>query len=400
MHLVKRFPTLYAVSSTKKVKEWTVSVFENSDGIAVVRKEYGYVGKKIVTNDRKIRKGKNIGKANETTPITQALSESESSVNVKRDANHEYEIPDLNTYVPRVILPQLASGVKKGKITFPCHIQPKLNGICCLSRKTFCYPEHRQYLPGYLAQNPIKAAHDSEPFLGIGYHSRGGQMFSTLAHLDSHLMGFMNNDEILHGELYVHGWSLQRIGSYVKDLKDDAHLLEYWVYDKAVIGVPWIRRWTYDIVSRMTNYILNNPDCPVKLCPTLIVNSYKEVIHYHNKWISEGFEGAILRNYEGIYIFEHRSKELEKVKEYKDAEFIIVGGKEGVGNDEGCVIFRCRTEDGQEFDVRPRGTVEDRRQMLRDLDKYIGQPLTVRFAELSESGIPLQPVGIIIRDYE
>ena len=85
-------------------------------------------------------------------------------------------------------------------------------------------------------------------------------------------------------------------------------------------------------------------------------------------------------------------------------EFEIIGGKEGTGTDEGCIIYRLITETGHEFDARPRGTVADRKQMLINLPNDIGKKLTVRFAEWSDEGIPLQPVGVpegeAVRDYE
>ena len=103
-------------------------------------------------------------------------------------------------------------------------------------------------------------------------------------------------------------------------------------------------------------------------------------------------------------MFQYNSNDLEKVKEFEDAEFKIVGGKEGTGTDEGCVIYKLITENGHTFDARPRGTVEDRQQMLIDLPNDLGKMMTIRFAEYSEDGIPQQPVGIpeaeAVRDYE
>ncbi len=395
MGLVKGFPTMYGLSSTGKIKEWTVSVFEKEDGTAVIQKRYGQVGKKISTNEKSIKKGKNIGKANETTPVEQALSEAQSGVNLKRDSNHEYEIIDPNNYVPRVVLPQLAKGPKKGKIIFPCDMQPKLNGICCLSRKLFGLPYHKKYSYEYMEWKGLTQPADSDFKTLMAYHSRGGKLFETLEHLTPYLDDILNIDEMCHGELYVHGWSLQKIGSYTKDLKEDAHQLQYWVYDYAKVGPTWETRWT-----ELSHKISDNPSCPVKVVPTIRVNNYDEVKRVHDKWVQDGFEGGMLRNLNGIYMFEYNSKDLEKVKEFQDAEFIIVGGKEGVGNDEGCVIFRCETKDGKEFDVRPRGTVSQRKEDFNRLESLIGKKMTVRYAELSEDGIPQQPVGIIVRDYE
>jgi len=352
-----------------RVKEWTVSVHKNPDDTAVLRKEFGIVGKKIQKNERTIKNGKNIGKANETTPVEQALSEAESAINVKKHSNHVEFVPDPKTFKPPYLLPQLAKGVKKGKIKFPAYIQPKLNGVCNLSEITES---------------------------GVLHHSRGGQLFETLAHLDGPLRTIFPEFSILHGELYVHGWSLQKIGSYTKELKEDAHRLQFWIYDLADPSLTFEQRWRF-----LQRYMRNNTFDPMlHLVPTVVVNDYGEAKTFHDKCVQSGYEGAMLRNMDGFYLFEFNSNDLEKVKQYQDAEFVIVGGKEGVGNDEGCVVFRCSTEDGKEFDVRPRGTVEDRRRMYDELDSFVGEQLTVRFAEYSDDGIPLQPVGIVVRDYE
>ena len=124
-----------------------------------------------------------------------------------------------------------------------------------------------------------------------------------------------------------------------------------------------------------------------------------------NLYVQRGFEGAMLKNLNGTYLFQYNSDDLEKVKDFEDAEFEIVGGKEGTGTDTGCIIYRCKTKTDLEFDARPRGTVEDRKKMLINLPNDIGKMLTVRYAELSDIGIPLQPVGIpaealAVRDYE
>ncbi len=378
MELIKRFPTLYALTRKAVVKEWTVSVFQNPDGTAVLRKEYGQTGKKISTNNRTIKKGKNIGKANETTPTQQALSEAESGVNVKVHANHVDYIPEFKTFIPPFMLPQLAKGMGKGKINYPAFMQSKLNGICCLA----------ELCDGY-----------------VKYHSRGGHMFETLDHLSESLLDVFNVGDIMHGELYIHGWSLQKIGSYTKDLKKDAHLLQFWIYDQAVVGPIFKDRWTY-ILSRFgagSNVIwdvLPDNKFPLRLTPTTIVADRTHAKIAHDGWVGDGFEGGMLRNENGIYLFEFNSNDLEKFKEFEDDEFVIIGGKEGQGNDEGCIIYRCAIEDGKEFDVRPTGTVPQRKNDYINLEKAIGEMLTVRFAELSDEGIPLQPVGIVVRDYE
>lgn len=369
----QQLDTLYGVARTGKVKQWGAKVIEHDDLTASIIINSGYVDGKIREIPKLIKKGKNIGRSNETTPFEQALSEAQSKWNGKRDENYEMVQMDPNNYTPRLMLPQLAKGVGKGKITFPAFIQPKLNGVC----------------------NLAETSADGTTL----HHSRGGHLFETLEHLDVWL-DRLGAGAPTHGELYVHGWSLQKIGSYTKKIKPDQHLLEYWIYDLAWLNIPFDTRidWVTVAIGAL------DPDCPIKLTPTRVVYSYAEAKTFHDKCVQQGFEGAMLKNTHGLYMFQYNSDDIEKVKSFEDDEFEIIGGKEGTGGDTGCIIYRCVTANSREFDARPRGTVEARQEMFKNLPNDIGKMLTVRYAELSDDGIPLQPVGVpeaeAIRDYE
>ena len=60
-------------------------------------------------------------------------------------------------------------------------------------------------------------------------------------------------------------------------------------------------------------------------------------------------------------------------------------------------IFRCLNEDGLPFDVSPKGSVEERADMFKNLDKYIGENLTIKFQGRTSDNIPRFPVGLRIR---
>ncbi len=128
-------PILFGLSRIGKVKQWQAKVVENDDHTATIIVETGYVGGKIRPIPKIIKKGKNIGKANETTPYEQALSEAQSNWNGKRDENYEIHQIDPNNYIPRLMLPMLAKKPGKGKIVYPCYIEPKLNGVCNLGER-------------------------------------------------------------------------------------------------------------------------------------------------------------------------------------------------------------------------------------------------------------------------
>lgn len=375
---------LFGLSRTGKVKQWQAKVVDNGDQTATRIIESGYVGGKIRPIPKIIKKGKNIGRSNETTPFEQAISEAQSEWNGKRSENYELEMIDPDNYTPRIMLPQKAEKPGKGKIIYPCFIQPKLNGVCNLAEASEPRP---------LFKTPPVILH----------HTKGGHLFETLEHLDEWIQK-LNLPAPVHGELYVYGWSLQKIRSYTQKIKPDQEKLEYWLYDMAWMGVGYEEKMVW--LEKVLNLIHRNfPECPIKFTPTFNVNNYEEAKRYHDGFVADGYEGAVLKNKNGVYIFQHRSKDTEKMKDFKSDEFEIIGGKEGVGADAGCIIYRCITKDGKEFSARPKGTVEDRQQMLIELPQSIGQLLTVRFAEYSDDGVPQHTVGIpveaeAVRDYE
>lgn len=398
------YPRMYALDSNSGIKQWQVITEEQPDGTADIIRLSGQLDGKVKVNKKKVKKGKNIGKANETDPFQQANNQASSEFSLKQHKNYERFKIDPDDYVPRVVLPQLAKGPKKGKIKFPCSIQPKLNGICCLARSFKSASCFKQFSTPYInwatEKGLLKKTDPKDDIEGIAYHSRGGHLFHTLEHMTPIISPLLDFNEMFHGELYVHGWSLQKIGSYTKDLKEDAHKLEYWIYDyPTYLKLIWHERKLI-----LADKIDESLYPTIRLVPTVTVYSYGEAKRWHDRWVEGGFEGGMLRNNNGYYMFQYNSNDLEKVKEFMDAEFEIIGGKEGTGNDEGCVIFRCVTEEGLEFDVRPRGTVEYRQFLFDNLPRFIGKPFTVRFSEYSEDKKPQQPVGIpegvAFRDYE
>ena len=67
---------------------------------------------------------------------------------------------------------------------------------------------------------------------------------------------------------------------------------------------------------------------------------------------------------------------------------------------EGQATFTCKIQNGSVFDVRCKGTDEQRREQWTNRQDYVGKMLTVKYQCLSDAGIPVFPVGITVRDYE
>jgi hypothetical protein len=137
------------------------------------------------------------------------------------------------------------------------------------------------------------------------------------------------------------------------------------------------------------------------LVETIPANTIDEFKHLFSRYVERGYEGIMLRNMNGIYQQGYRSHDLQKYKEFFEDEYEIRGFKEGEGRDKGAVIWICVTPAGREFSVRPRGSIEFRRELYESAqakpDAYIGRHLTVIYQELSEQGVPRFQVGKDVR---
>jgi len=361
----KVFPKLYEQSSTGKVKHWLISVFE--DGAkAVITVCYGAGDDKVRISTKDITKGKNLGRSNETTPFEQAASAAEATWKKKLDKGYVEDIKAIND---EVLLPMLAHSFQKRghNISYPCFVQPKLDGIRCLAKKV----------------------DDST----IKYYSRMGKEFNTLEHLTPELLACMQVNQVFDGEIYSHNHTFQEMIRLVKKLRPESIQLEFWVFDLVDVSM--------DNQARQSAIEVSIPDKGmIRAVKAKTATTSDMVDLLHNKNIERGFEGLILRNLTGMYKLKGRSPDLQKYKHFEDDEFKIIGGQESTGTEAGAVLFHVKTKDGLEFTVRPRGSVALRKKWMLDLDNIVGKELTVRYQELTDDGIPRFPVGISIRDYE
>jgi len=361
-----KLPKLYGVAKSGKVKQWTVEVDFSKRYPAIVT-VFGYIDGAQRTDRRDIKVGKNIGKSNETTVDEQARLVAQSAWTKKKDKNYQITFPIPGEFIK---LPMLAlEFAERGHgIKFPCYAQAKLNGVRCL------------------AEN-----HGTS----IGLTSRGGKPFNMLSHLQEFMEQMILPDETIDGELYNHDLTFQEIVSAVKREKDvnpNTAKIEYHVYDLADPDMDFEKR-----VEILYQKIPNMEGVPIKRVSTKWIDNMDELNEFHEDNIAQGYEGTMVRNLKGGYLFQYRSENLQKIKDFLDAEFKIIDGKQGEGSAEGQCIFRCITDDGKEFDVRTIGTAERREEQWDNLPSYISKYLTVKYQNLSDEGVPIFPVGLEIR---
>lgn len=397
------FETLFGIDKSGRTKTWEASVILNDDGTATATITYGLLEGKKQTTTRNYTVGKNIGRSNETTPYEQAISETQSKWKDKREKEGYTAQQEISTSVMKEneslqpstsptqqkILPMLAHvfdpSNSKNKIKFPCYIQPKLDGVRCLC---------------YLSQDGTQ----------VLAQSRTGSYFQSVGHITTELLRpFLENPElgrgvVLDGELYTGSMPFEQLVGLVKKKKitteDSVKLREicYHVYDIIVPDNPdMIFYYRYHKLRSITKTI-NSPF--IKLVDTQVGHTTDCFKWFFSTSVEDGYEGVMLRNTSGKYLCNYRSHDLQKYKEFFEAEYEICGFREADGRDRGTVVWHCTLPDdsGTVFSVRPRGTLEMRRLWFLKGDDYIGKHLTVVYQELSEMGVPRFPVGKCIRE--
>lgn len=351
----KIFPTLYGKDKNGKIKEWKIHV-ENKGDYSDIVCLYGGLCDKKIESVRKIEKGKNKGKKNETTHYTQACSEAESKWKKKRDL--ELYIEDLNKLEKEksedIYLPMLAQDFTKhkSKIKFPCYTQPKLDGyraVCINGR----------------------------------FYSRQGKEFEVMREYFKELE---EENIVLDGELYNHEIKFEDLGVLRKKKveKDDHYILnkiEYHIYDIVDLSLTFKERLV--ILNSMKNKYKN-----VKVVPTNLCENMYTIEENYKKIVEKGYEGLMIRNVEAKYQSKQRSYDLQKYKQFMDSEFKIIGFEKEQGD---LVVWVCETKNGQRFNVQSKGTKNERYELYKEGERYIGKLLWVQFFEYTADGIPRFP---------
>jgi hypothetical protein len=137
-------------------------------------------------------------------------------------------------------------------------------------------------------------------------------------------------------------------------------------------------------------------------------SSKKFISNSHDLFVSAGFEGAMLRRVDAPYLFNHRSHDLLKVKEFQDAEFEILRIETPItGKDKGTALFICKVTSQNdpeashlEFEASSLGSWEYREALYKNASSLIGKFATVKYFSLTKLGIPRFPKVVSIRDYE
>jgi DNA ligase-1 len=330
-----------------------------------------------VTSEWTVTLPKNEGRVNATTAEQQAELEVKALYSKKLRVDYFETVEEID--VPKMTKPMLATGweKRKGKIDYSdtVWVQPKLDGIRCIASRN-------------------------------GLFSRTGKRIVAVPHVFEALQPLFEKhpDAVLDGELYNHDLhdDFNAIVSMVRKTKVNPkvfdiskELVEYHVYDNpGNMEMGFGDRFNLLADQLIETHVSGN-DSPVRLVLTMYAHSEAEVNAHYDSFLSQGYEGGIIR-LDGPYE-KKRSNLLIKRKDFEDDEFEIVRIEEGLGNWSGAakrVVFKI--EDGREVGSGLKGTREYARTVLAEADDYVGKKVTIQFFTRTPDGIPRFPIAKIL----
>lgn len=358
--------TLYTKQGVK-FRQWSCW----PEGAEVVV-EHGQVGGKL-TQKRYTAEPKNIGRANATTAEDQAIQEAEAKVVLQLKRGYYHTIEEAAEHVEFTPMKAQNSDDYKHKLVFPCYIEPKYNG------QRLMIDEFGEAL------------------------SKQGESLNLPVHWEG-IVGDAMLFSGLDGEVYAGlveegGLSLQDIISAFRKPNKNTSKLKYYVYDIPAPSSTMKDR--VKLLEDLKDYVQKNNIGYIEVVIPEIVKSWEEAEIAAKKYVKLGYEGAILRNFDGTYEFGKRSYDLQKLKFRLDAESVVISVTQDKNGDG---VLLCQAVNGKQTGVQFECLMRKDADPSINYRKYsnalllIGKAITYEYEELSDKGVPTKPVAVSLRE--
>ena len=128
--------------------------------------------------------------------------------------------------------------------------------------------------------------------------------------------------------------------------------------------------------------------CPTKYKYLRVVNriytksDYECIKQHHDKFITKGYEGAMVKVLDGVYSF-GRSFDVMKMKEFHDIDLPVVGFKEGTGKNKGSLGAIIVDFNDIEVHVGSGFDEKQREQIWKNKNEYLGATAEIRYQEVT-----------------
>jgi DNA ligase-1 len=351
------FPVLYKYTQKGQVQQW--QIIANHDRYWTIE---GIQNGTLTTSKPTVCLGKNIGRANQTSPFEQAVKEAQAKWQKKVDSGYNEILTDEKKFREVMLACDLAK-YEKLLFTVPTFISPKLDGLRDVN------------------EDNTQTSRNGKPYLACPH---------------------LNQDKyVLDGELYNHDLrdDFNKIVSLCKkqkpteeELKESAEKVQFWAYDLPTYKGTYSDR--YIKLANIIDELREGGNKSFYLVPAIQIFNNEEMEMYHERNLEMGFEGSMIRLDLGDYEDGKRSKQLLKKKDFIDEEFKIIGAEEGIGGRAGTIGFFIIQHDknpDKTFKSNVKGDFEYLEQVWKDREKYIGTMATIKYFNRTPDDVPRFP---------
>ena len=232
-------------------------------------------------------------------------------------------------------------------------------------------------------------------------------MYEILSHPTLIMLFKENPGLIMDGECYHHGWTLQQLNSIARTQKTavDYDVLQFYWYDVVDVNSTFDERFAFMQDIRDQYNFTFEPErnfeygeLRIQFVPQVPVTGYNKMLELHNQYVSEGWEGLVVRDPDKLYRPNGRTNDMVKIKVYKDDCFKVVGKEAGLRGSED-MVFIMEMPDGRTFKAKPFGDRTQKEEYWDNFERhYLGHMGECKFFYYSDDGIPLQPAFKAFRD--
>lgn len=376
---------LYAVTKNNKIQMWKAIVKSEftKEGWAIIEATFGFTDGAKQTKETYVKSGKNIGKKNETSLMEQTYIKLEQMYQDKIKKNSmvwdvsDWELPQR---------PMLATAYHK-RAKYLKHVKKWMVDRKLDGNRSYTYADGSVQSKSGEVITPIKHIYEEHQKTFAKGHYKYGEM-----HID--------------GEYYIHGVPLEDITSIIRKEKDEERsteiLLQYHVYDCFFPEHPDLNALQrYEALQELFADF-DNVEHHILSEKELVDNDEESLRKLAEKFVSEGYEGAMLRDVDGVYMHSKNNSDrndvLIKFKFMFDDEFFIL---DIIENEQelGLPKFIIDLRNGNDCEVVMSGKKDSAKQYWLERDLYIKQAwITVQYQSFTKYGKLSFPVGKAIRE--
>jgi len=428
-------PVLYNIDKNERERVWKVWVVRDT-----LHRNSGLVDGKKVPFKRTFE-GKNIGKANETTPEEQAVLEAERSWTKQLEKHYKPKCKEGKKMYEKVMKNKEKSGgrninaaaqirgekgknVKRKESLLVDHVDHNIIPMKAqeweveegtttplpkvLKHFNFDKGVYTQWkLDGFRCVARLQSGGD------VVLTTNSGKQYPWFSSLRKSIKGFLGGKNYLSGldgEVYCHHlndvdgkeFRVEQRFSMIQGIcgvgRTEPHPLEdqmcLYVFDLIDLSGEHDQRSRFKILRNLfKENERQGHDGRIIRVKTDTISYPEELVGKHNEYLHDGYEGIIIRDRNLMYKHKYRALCMRKWKYFINEEYEVIGVNKNSGVDKEHFVWRCKTDNGEKFKARPTGTIEERKYYYDNYKKYVGKLLTVQFQEFSEANIPRFPVA-------